>query len=315
MSRVNRAGFAFVSGITFLGMAIWLFSDFKAAFSTESLPLGQAAVFGIACIAFYLVSHLLRAIRVAVIGVYIHKTSFRTLALLNLSVAPWSMIAPFKLDELIRLNELRTVNGSLSKALMTIVIDRSMDGPMFVAFAAILAFNGMSDIALFAGLFGIAMIAVTIGFFAISDVLHFIQNYIFLHHYKPRALHSLQIVDQLRQLASLGRATIKSTAPILFFCTLGIWFFEIGSVALMLSAFNPADGSLSDALSTTLVRANSGWRALWLGDQQGFTAALISRLFFAGLLVIWPFTIWFYCKRRLLEVSNAGFLGRQWGRE
>lgn len=313
MTRANRLPFAIVSGIVFAMMAGWLFSA-PAATALPPVPAGQAALVSMACVGLYLASHLLRAIRLAVIGVYIHKTSFRTLALLNLSVAPWSMIAPFKLDELIRLNELRTVNGSLSKALMTIIIDRSMDGPMFLAFGVILALSGMPDIALYAGFFGVAMIAVTIGFFAASNVLHFLQSYIFLHHYKPRALRSLQIVHQMRQLASLGRETIKSTAPILFVCTLGIWFFEIGAVALMLKVFSPTTVGLSDALSATLVRANSGWRALLLGDQLGFPAALITRLFFAGLLVIWPFTIWFYCKRRLLEVSNAEFLGRHWGR-
>ncbi|QGN56106.1 lysylphosphatidylglycerol synthase domain-containing protein [Novosphingobium sp. Gsoil 351] len=312
MTQANRFPFAIVSGITFLVMAIWLFRA-PQAFSARQVPHAQAAFVSIGCVGLYLVSHLLRAIRLAVIGVYIHKTSFRTLALLNLSVAPWSMIAPFKLDEFIRLNELRTVNGSLPKALITIVIDRSMDGPMFLAFAVVLVLGGMPGIALFVGIFGIGMIAVTIGFFAASRVLHFIQSYIFLHHYKPRALQSLQIVHQLRQLASLGRETIKSTAPILVVCTIGIWLFEIGAVALMLSVFSPAHGSLSASLAETLVRANSGWRTLLLLDQLGVPSALTTRLFFAGLLIVWPLTIWFYCRRRMLEVSNADFLGRHWG--
>jgi hypothetical protein len=311
LSRFSHLRFAIFSGIVFLVVAGWLFSAPPASIF-GNLPRSQMLAVGLACIGLYLASHVLRAIRLAVIGVYIHKTSFRTIALLNLSVAPWSIIAPFKLDELVRLSELRTINGSIAKALMTIVIDRSMDGPMFVAFAAVLALGGMPEIALVAGLVGVAMIAVTLGFFAASGILHFAQSYVFLHHHKPRALHTLQIIDQLRQLASLGRSTIRSTAPILLACTLGIWIFEVSSVALMLSALDVTTVSLPDALSATLVRANSGWRALLLGEELGFPAVQITYLFFAGLLVIWPFTIWLYTKRRLLAVRNAEFLGRNW---
>lgn len=313
MNHANRLPYAILSGVTFLVIAIWLLGGPStspiAPFATR-----HGALLGIASVGLYLGSHILRAIRLAVIGVYIHKTSFRTLALLNLSVAPWSMIAPFKLDELVRLNELRTINGSLAKALITIVIDRSIDGPMFVAFAAILALSGMSGIAIVVGLVGVAMIAVTIGFFAASGILGFVQNYIFLHHNKARALHTLQIVDSLRRLASLGRATIKSTLPILLVCTLGIWLLEIGAVAMLLSAASPAETSLPGALSATLERANSGWRALLLGEQPDLSIAMITYSFLAGLLIIWPFTIWLYVKRRFLEVRNAEFLGRDWGR-
>lgn len=312
MSRSNRLPFVVVSGGVFLVMAAWLFAA-SPALSAGPMGPGRAAVVGISCIGLYLVSHLFRAVRLAVIGVYIHKTSFRTLALLNLSIAPWSLIAPFKLDELIRLNELRTINNSLPKALITIVIDRAMDGPMFVAFAIVLALAGLSDIAVVAGVVGVAMIAVTIGFFAASAMLRFVQGYIFLHHHKPRALRTLQIASQLRELASLGRATIRSTAPILLVCTLGMWFFEIGAVAMALWLIDPAAVGLPDALSATLVRANSGWRALLLGDELGFPAALITRLFFAGLLIVWPFTVWLYVRRRMLEVGNAEFVGRHWG--
>ncbi len=310
MSRSNRLPFAVISGATFLAAAFWLFS--APPVEPPLASRSQLFAMGAACVALYLASHMLRAIRLAVIGVSIHKTSFRTLALLNLSVAPWSMIAPFKLDELIRVNELRSVNGSLTRALMTLIIDRSMDGPMFIAFAALLFAFGMDQIALFAGLFGLAMIAVTVGFFAASQILHFLQRYIFLYHYKPRALNTLRIVHQLRQLAGLGRETIISTAPILLLCTLGIWFLEIGAVGLMLWIVTPESSDLASAVSATLVRANSGWRALLLGEPLGFPAALITQFFTAGLLLVWPFAIWAYCKRRRSEVRDAQFLDRQW---
>ena len=311
MNRSNRLPFAIVSGITFAAMAGWMIVQPHYGFPHD-LP-GHLWLIGFGCTGLYLASHVLRAIRLAVIGVSIHKTSFRTLALLNLSIAPWSMIAPFKLDELIRVNELRTVNGSLTRALMTLIIDRSMDGPMFLAFAVLLAAHGMNGIALFAGFFGLAMVAVTIGFFAASQILQFVQRYVFLYHYTPRAVHLLRIIHQLRLLAGQGRKTIASTAPILLLCTLAIWFLEIAAVGILLWIVTPGPVDLASAVSATLVRANSSWQALLLGVPLGFPAALITTLFTAGLLLVWPFAIWSYCKRRSTETSHAQFLDRHLG--
>jgi hypothetical protein len=233
--------------------------------------------------------------------------------MLNLSVAPWSIITPFKLDEVIRVNELRTINGSLTRAIMTVIIDRSMDGPMFVIFSLILSAYGMDKVSMFAGLFGLAMVAVTVGFFAASQILEFAQRYIFLYHYQPRALYALRTIHTLRELAALGRQTIKTAAPILFVCTLGIWVFELASVGIMLWIFSPDKVDLTTTVSAALVRANLGWRALLFGGSPGFPAALITKLFFAALLIVWPVAVWIYYNRRFTEVRDAKFLNRQWG--
>jgi hypothetical protein len=311
MNRANRLPLAIVSGAVFVVAALLLLIRPIEGFPPNSWR--NLFAVGAGGLALYLGSHLLRAVRLAVIGVTVHKTSFRTLALLNLSLAPWSMIAPFKVDELIRLNELRSINKSLARALITVIIDRSMDGPVLLAFAIFLWSRGEVGIALVMGFYGAALATLTIGFFAASQILQLVQRYIFLYHYKPRALQLLKIVHHLRNLALLGRETILNAAPILILCTLGIWFLEIAAVGLLLWMMSPTSIDIQSVISTTLLRAKSGWRELLLGEQLDFPAAVITRIFMVGLLLIWPMAIWLYCKRRLLEVREAHFLHRQQG--
>lgn len=300
---------AVLSAVVFVAAAVWLISRPVDVPDVGTGPLLLAAA---GCMLLYLASHVLRAIRLAIIGLSVHRTSFRTLALLHLAVAPWSMIAPFKLDELIRMNELRSINNSLPRAAMTVIIDRSMDGPALLVVTLYLAAKGKADIALYTGLIGLTLAAVTISFFAASHILQLVQRYIFVYHYKPRALRMLRIVHNLRILARLGRETILDAAPILILCTIGIWFFEIVAVALILHVATPAQADLQSVVSATVIRANSGWRALLLGEQLGFPAALITKIFVTGLLLIWPPAIWLYCKRRYSEVDQAHFVNREW---
>lgn len=311
MSRSNRIPFAVFSGAAFPVCAFWIIT--RGFHSLPPTSLSTLAAVSAASMILYLCSHLLRAIRLAVIGITIHNTSFRTLMLLNLSVAPWSMIAPLKLDELIRLNELHSLNRSWTKAATTIVIDRSMDGPVLLVFAAVLILHGENSLALYAGFFGVALAAVTAGFFGATQILTLIQGYVFMYHSKPRALRLLRHVHNMRLLAALGRETIATAAPILLVCTAGIWLLELSAVWLMLWSFPFLSHGLGDVASATLVGANSGWRSLLSDQQTHFPGAYISAVFATGLLLVWPAAIYLYCSRRRLEVRFARYTHRPVG--
>ena len=311
MNRSNRLPLIAISGVVFLVLAGCIITRPVDSFPTNSD--GHLLTISLGCMALYLTSHLLRAVRLAVIGLSVHRTSFRTLALLHLAVAPWSMIAPFKIDELIRLNELRSINGSLSRAAITVIIDRSMDGPALLLIALYLYFTEVvpNPVALYAGLIGLALLAITLSFFALSYALQIFQRYIFMYHYKPRALHALRVIHQLRLLALLGRRTILSAAPMLILCTIGIWCFEIFAVGLLVYYVEPAQADLHSIITATLVRANSGWRELLLDAKPGFPAAFMTMVFSAGLLLMWPFTALLYYRRRYNEVEHAQYVSRE----
>ena len=284
--------------------------------SVDSFPTnseGYLLTVSLGCMLLYLISHLLRAFRLAIIGLSVHRTSFRTLAFLHLAVAPWSMIVPFKIDELIRLNELRSINDSLSRAAITVIIDRSMDGPALLLISIYLYFTDVvpNPWALYAGLLGLALLAITLSFFALSYALQIFQRYIFMYHYKPRALRALRVTNQLRLLALTGRRTIMSAAPMLILCTIGIWCFEISAVGLLIYNVEPAQSDLHSIVTATLVRANSGWRELLLGQTLEFPVAFMTIVFSAGLLMIWPFTALLYYRRRRNEVEHAQFVNRE----
>ena len=311
INRSNRFPLIAISSFVFLVLAGWIITRPVDVFPTNSD--GYVLTVSLGCMALYLTSHLLRAVRLSVIGLSVHRTSFRTLALLHLAVAPWSMIAPFKIDELIRLNELRSINGSLTRAAITVIIDRSMDGPALLLIAMYLNFTEVvpNPAALYAGLIGSALLAITLSFFALSYALQIFQRYIFMYHYKPRAINALRIIHQLRLLALTGRRTILSAAPMLILCTIGIWCFEISAVGLLIYYVEPAQADLHSIVTATLVRANSGWRELLLGETAEFPAAFMTIVFSAGLLLLWPFAAMLYYRRRHNEVEHAQYLSRE----
>lgn len=309
--RTNRTPLAIISGAAFLVCAYWIITSGRD--NLPPIPAGRLVAVAACSMGLYLCSHLLRAIRIAVIGITFQNTSFRTLVLMNLTLAPWSMIAPFKLDELIRLNELHSICQSWPRAATTIIIDRAMDGPVLLLFAIALYFHGDQTIALYAGVFGIALVAVTGGFFAAAQILHLVQGYMFVYHSQPLALRILHRIHNLRLLAELGRETIARAAPILLICTIGIWSLEISAVGLLLWTFPLLPHGPLDLVSATLVRANLGWRALLTGQQLGFPAGFISEVFASGLLLIWPAAVLSYCSRRALETRNVRFTYRPIG--
>ena len=49
------------------------------------------------------------------------------------------------------------------------------------------------------------------------------------------------------------------------------------------------------------------------GASGRLPEAFITAAFMAGLLTIWPFVVWRYCKRRLLGVREAAYLQRDRG--
>ena len=311
MNRSNRFPLIAISCVVFLALAGWIISRPVERFPDN--PNGYLLAVSLGCMVLYLTSHMLRAVRLAVIGVSVHGTSFRTLALLHLTVAPWSMIVPFKIDELIRLNELRSINGSLARAAITVVIDRSMDGPALLLIAIYLYSTtpNPNPAALYAGLIGLALLGITLSFFALSYALQLFQRYIFMYHYKPRAVNALRIIHQFRLLALLGRRTISNAAPMLIVCTIGIWCFEVFAVGFFFYFTEPAQAHLHSIVTASLMRANSGWRELLLGEAQQFPAAFMTMVFSAGLLFVWPLISLLYYRRRRDEVEHAQYVSRE----
>lgn len=253
--------------------------------------------FLVAAAILYLIAHAMRAARLAVIAMPMLGLSFRTAFLLHLFVAPWSLIMPFKLDEVIRFYQLQRTGKSWSRAVIALLIDRSMDGLVLLTLVLTLLLSGRPGNMMLLGLSGFVLTIILIMLFTLPILLETVQSYIFQHHYGIHALHLLKVLDYLRRLLTAGRATINRTALFLAIITFWIWIIELAAVAMVIACINPTV-SIFDAIDLMLVRTDISWRILLLGDMSNQQATMLTLAFFWGLVAAFVPAALLYDRRR-----------------
>lgn len=254
----------------------------------------------------YLFSHILRAARLAVIAMPLAGVSFRTVGLLHLFVAPWSLVLPFKLDELLRFGELARAGRSWSRAFVAILIDRSVDGMVLLGIALFLSSQGYQSVAGFAGFVGLGLLLIASSFFMLPNFLESIQRYIFAHHYQPRAVVALRTTKYLRNVFQAGRTTIRNTLPFIIVATTGIWMLEGCAAFLFLDKAISFQSPLAQTLNLVLVRADVGWTTfLPSAPFESNGVYYLTAIFFLAVIIPWPWAAVSYDQRRLSEPRRS----------
>lgn len=271
--------------VSMLVFAVIMWTTIDVLGGDQSVSTGRLVLACLAGGTAYVLSHAMRAVRLAVIAMPLLGISFRTTVLLHFFVAPWSLVMPLKLDELIRLNELRRAGRSLSRAIVTLMIDRSMDGIVLVAVSLLLMRFGYSRSGAVIGMLGAGLLLIVLAFFTLPVLLEPVQRYIFMNHYRDEALYLLRAVSKARELLVVSRIAIGSAAPFLIVTTISIWVVEIGAVAILckLVGLSPA---LLGSIEIAFRRANQGWHVL-LGEPSGRDIAVLTVTFFFCLVVVW----------------------------
>ncbi|WP_347303915.1 hypothetical protein V5740_04660 [Croceibacterium sp. TMG7-5b_MA50] len=257
----------------------------------------------------YILAHLMRAFRLAVIAMPLTGASFRTLVLLHLFVAPWSLVLPFKLDELIRLSELARIAKSWSRAIIVLVIDRSMDGVVLIGLALLLLASGGWNAAIPVALAGAGLTLLVLAFFVLPVLLEQVQRHIFVNHYQDRALSVLAKVSKARGMLDISRQVISAAPAFLVLATLGIWSMELVAVGAILAALDPQLLSTGGTVAATLGRADASWRVLLLGDLSPRALALATFVFFDAMLLVWIWVPLPYGRRQQAEPRRVRLPG------
>ncbi|WP_152608728.1 hypothetical protein [Croceibacterium mercuriale] len=266
---------------------------------------GRLLVACIAAAVLYIIAHLMRAFRLAVIAMPLLGASFRTVVLLHLFVAPWSLILPLKTDELIRLGELARTAKSWSRPIIVLLIDRSMDGVVLIGMALLLLAEGGWNVAAPVAVLGTCLSLLVLAFFLLPVLLEQVQRHIFVNHYQDRALHVLALVSKARGMLDISRRTISAAPAFLILATLGIWSMELVAIAAILMAIDPGMLSLHGVVEVTLGRADASWRIMLLGEQPSPAITLATFVFFDALLLVWLWVPLPYGKRQAGEPQRV----------
>jgi hypothetical protein len=251
----------------------------------------------------YLASHLMRALRLAIIATPMIGLSFRTGVYLHLFIAPWSLLLPLKADELIRLHELGRAGGAWTRAILAVLIDRSMDGLVLIALSLYLLRSGFSDVAGFTGFVGLGLTALVLAFLILPILLENVQRHVFANHYGDHAVRLLRWVSYLRGLLTVARQTISRVLPFLALSTFAIWGLELAAVYAALAAVGVDMPSFAVPAEAMVARAGESWRVLLGGGSVELGQP--SRVFLLSLLVAWPFAYLGYRRRIRVEPARA----------
>lgn len=187
-------------------------------------------------LAIYGFAHALRAVR---LGVLLGSGRVRHLLGLYFFSAACSSVIPFKLGELVRVNEIAWWTGSYWRGLLIVWIERTFDVVALGGMAWLILDSGTQE----AQAFGIFLWA--IGGFVFLTVLFFFilpeqlcnLNLHVMRSYKGRkAVHILRILDSFYQIFDQVRPILAGKMVTLLLLTLFIWASELLAVVMLLDS-------------------------------------------------------------------------------
>lgn len=288
-----RGGIWFLVGAAFLVAALT-----KVVMSTSWEDFYAAPAYVIVfCAVLYLLSHLLRAVRLAMLAVPILNTSFRTTALLHLATAPFTILAPFKLAELFRLHQLYLLRNRVIGAVLVVLFERVFDALILLVIFLLIGLTGAglqpgAEIVLWMtiGFTVVAVLLFTMG----PNMLVAVQRHILINHRRPRARLLLRIVDMVREATSEGNRQLRQQGAQLMLISVMIWTLE----ALAIGGLGVYFGqSIADAPQLLTGRIMQEWQALMGGVNVSPVISLSAKLSVLVLVLVWPIATILYVRR------------------
>lgn len=256
----------------------------------ETLPaFGSGLELLVLAVVSYGLSHVVRALRLALVAASILPLRVRVLFLLHFHSAVMSVALPFKLGELYRLHELAVLSGDWGRALMAMLVERAFDAIVLLLLCVGLALAGPgilpTDMRIVAVVLGVALGIALFVFFVADPQLAALQAYVFTHHISPQARMTLMAISSFRQAIAVARRCVQGNFLLLLLTTAAIWACE----AVTLAAIIPASGrEVGSVLIDNVSLALSSQGALL---QQPYGLVVVGLLF-----LLWPAVTFFYLR-------------------
>ena len=290
--RSRKAYFAslcLISAIVIFALIVMQSASLGPALASIDLPLYQLLLAG----GFYLLSHFMRAVRLAIISAAVLGLSFRTAALLHFFIAPWSFIMPFKLDELLRLVSLAKLSDNMVGSGIVIVIDRILDALIFIVVLGVLL--SLSEMVLvnrfmpFVLVLGGVVVVFCLVFFLLPVILVQFQRHLISNFNTLSSIRATAFLHKLRESLIFGRSCFHNILPFGLTATAVIWIFEVGSLIMATRQILPADivPGLLSGLRQSIFQQN----------LAGADTGIPPMMFLILLMLLWPFVSYFLLPR------------------
>ncbi|WP_250476993.1 lysylphosphatidylglycerol synthase domain-containing protein [Caballeronia sp. INML1] len=237
MSLVNRKrllswGFG-VSAVLFVGsLALWL----PLGWSRTGFPPASALIWPIV---LYAVAHGARMLR---LGLLLGSIRLRKLLGLYLYTAACSAVIPFKLGELVRVNEFAwQQSGSIARGVVIVWVERVFDMVALGAMILVILTRTDVEVAPIAPVLWLStafVLATLCFFFVLPEQLATLNLHVIRTYRDEKAVRILRVLETINDLSQLARPLLSGRMLTLAFVTLFIWCFELLALGLLTQDLN-----------------------------------------------------------------------------
>lgn len=239
----------------------------------------------LAAAALYGLSHVLRALRLALLAAPALGMNIRTIVLLHFHTAPVSFIVPFKLGELYRWQQLAWLSGDWIGSLVILLLERTLDAVVLLTvLAGLIAMDGRlpPHTELLSGLLTFATMLGLFAVFVAPSGLEAMQVYILRRHSAPRARRVLRVIDSTRIMASGANERLRGNVLLLLFLSVAIWALESGMLFVLAERMNRETGGFLTSLLTMTLSPQA------VEEPAASITNLYALVGLATLILVWP---------------------------
>lgn len=234
-------------------------------------------------VSVYCLAHVLRAVR---LGVLLGARRARRLLWLHFYTAACSALIPFKLGELVRINEIAWWVGSYWRGLLIVWIERVFDVVALGAMAIFILSTGtqeQKDINLLLWVIGGFVFLTVLFFFFVPEQLCSLNLHVMRSYTGRKAVRILRMLDSCYQLFDQVRPLLAGKLVTLSLLTLFIWGAELLAVAMLFDS-SPWLGAVTSLVRQFVLVLGDGGRAS--GLVAGFEDIKMLALIALGLVAL-----------------------------
>ncbi len=253
--------------------------------STDVISAWQAIAAGL----LYLISHALRAMRLASLSVDLLGTSARSTAALHFMTAPFALLMPLKSGELVRLFALWKMSGNAVYSIVVLLIDRMYDSLFLFPILILLTMQGGAPTTLV--IFTLMVATIPLAVVVIGPkLLTELQRYVVASQNSPVTLETLARIDAIRRLVTHAAEVARRQAPHLCLVSFLIWLCELLVCVILVNGAVAVLGSALDLLGARLITS-------WASDNIGTLITTALTITLTAQLLPWPAMVMVYLDR------------------
>lgn len=224
----------------------------------------------------YLASHLFRAARLAALSVSLLGISARAAGAAHFATAPFGILLPLKLGEIVRFGALWSLSGRGVNSLIVLLIDRMFDSLFLLPILLTLAISNDASaflMALTVLLAFVPLMTLVVG----PRFLAELQRYLIIHPAPPISDRGLRMIDRLRRITvQASKLAWRLAAPLCLVSFL-VWLCELLFCLILVQGIIGA----SELLGTKLV-------AFWAAPNLDPVLAKALVITIVAQLLPWP---------------------------